>query len=250
MTQDVCSHDAAEIKQLLNRDHIPKHVAIIMDGNRRWAQRKKIPLDRGHWQGAETLMTIVEGAWEVGVEVLTVYAFSTENWKRPRKEVQTLMEVFKSYLIKMLPDMVKNGVRLETIGDIERFPEDVRDAIEKAKRETRECEKITLVLALNYGGRSEVTRAVKKILSDFALCKVTEEEINEDTFASYLDTSKYSDPELLIRTSGESRVSNFLLWQISYAEMYITKTLWPDFTKEDFYQALYDYQKRERRVGV
>lgn len=250
MTHTVCNREVADKKKRLNRDRIPEHVAIIMDGNRRWAQRNKVPLEQGHWRGAETLMTILEGACEVGVKVLTVYAFSTENWKRPKKEIATLMEVFESYLVKMRPDMVKNGVRLETIGDIEKFPISVKEALNKAKSATAHCDKVTLVLALNYGGRSEMTRAVRKMLSDFSLNKLSKDEIDENKFASYLDTKGFVDPELLIRTSGENRISNFLLWQISYSEVYITKTLWPDFTKEDFFEAIYDFQMRERRVGV
>ncbi len=250
MTQNICDRSLAEKIELLHKERIPEHVAIIMDGNRRWAQLKKVPAEQGHWKGAETLMTILEGACEVGVKILTVYAFSTENWKRPKKEINILMEVFEAYLIKMRSEMVKSGVRLESIGLIEKFPPGVRNALEKAKQATAHCNKIILVLALNYGGRAEMTRAVKKLLFDYSQKKFKSEELSEEMFASYLDTSAFVDPELLIRTSGENRISNFLLWQISYAEVYITKTLWPDFTKEDFFDAIHEFQKRERRVGV
>ncbi len=239
----------AEKKELLNKEKIPQHVAIIMDGNRRWATRNSLPIESGHWRGAETLLRIVEAAVEIGVKVLTVYSFSTENWKRPQKEIQALLEVFESYLNKLRGDMIKVGVRLETIGDVEKFPDKIQKAIISAKEATEHCQKLTLILALNYGSRSEMTRAVKRMLQDFTLNKFTSDDVSEEMFSSYLDTSGYADPELLIRTSGENRISNFLLWQISYSEVYITKTLWPDFTKEDFYEAIFDFQQRERREG-
>ena len=250
MSQNACDRFIAEKKDLLNPQKIPRHVAIIMDGNRRWAKCNGLPIEKGHWKGAEALSKIVEASVEVGVRVLTVYSFSTENWKRPKKEVQALLEVFESYLVKMRSEMVEAGVKLETIGDVEKFPRSIQQALNEAKQATRGCQNLTLILALNYGGRSEMTRAVKKMLVDFALKKFTTEELNEELFASYLDTCGYTDPELLIRTSGENRISNFLLWQISYSEVYITKTLWPDFGKEDFYEALYDFQKRQRREGL
>ena len=250
MTQNACDRTIAEKRKLLNREQIPQHVAIIMDGNRRWAIRNKLPVEQGHWKGAETLTTIVDVACEIGIKNLTVYAFSTENWKRPKKEVKALLEVFESYLNKMRADMVKDGVRLETIGDIEKFPIGIRDALHRAKTATAHCDKITLILALNYGGRSEMTRAVRRLLGDFSKQKFTKDQFDEKMFSDYLDTRGMVDPELLIRTSGENRVSNFLLWQISYSEVYITKTLWPDFSKKDFYEAIYDYQKRKRRCGI
>ncbi len=249
MIPNVCDRIVAEKKELLNRERIPQHVAIIMDGNRRWAAQSGLPVESGHWKGAETLLRIVEGAIEIGVKVLTVYSFSTENWKRPKREVHALLEVFESYLNRLRGEMVEAGVRLETIGEVEKFPERIRLALKKAKDATAHCEKLTLILALNYGGRSEMTRAVKKLLQDYSLNKFTSEQVDEEMFASYLDTSGFADPELLIRTSGENRISNFLLWQISYSEVYITKTLWPDFTKDDFYEAIFDFQQRERREG-
>lgn len=249
MTYNLCDRPFAE-KNLLNSGHIPEHVAIIMDGNRRWAERHNLPVEKGHQQGAETLMKIVEAAAEMGIKFLTVYAFSTENWKRSPEEIRSLLQIFETYLQKMQPEMIERGVRLQTIGEIERFPTSLQQALHKVQAATAPGKRITLILALNYGGRSELARAVKKLLGDFSKKKFHLEELDEQMLASYLDTKGIVDPELLIRTSGENRVSNFLLWQISYAEVYITKILWPDFTKEDFAQAIAEYQKRERRVGL
>jgi len=228
---------------------LPRHVAIIMDGNRRWARQKGYLPVVGHWRGAETLMKITEIAASLGIKVLTVYAFSTENWKRSIEEVNDLMQLLKNYLLMQKDLMLKEGVRLQTIGDLSYFPEELKVIIEKVKKETEKGEKINLVLALNYGARDEICRAARTIFEDIEKGLVKKEDVSEQLFSRYLDTAPWGDPDLLIRTSGELRVSNFLLWQISYAEVYVTETLWPDFQESDFLAALLNYQNRERRQG-
>jgi undecaprenyl diphosphate synthase len=234
---------------LLDPARIPEHIAIIMDGNRRWAKDHDFPGIMGHWKGAETLERIVEAASELGVKVLTVYAFSTENWGRDDDEVEGLMNLFKRYLIAQREPMQKKGVRLDSIGDTSRFPQDVKDALEESKQATRLGDKIELVLALNYGGRDDIRRATIAVLEACEKGNISKADITESLFSRYLDTARWPDPELLIRTSGERRLSNFLLWQISYAEVYSTPVLWPDFTEKDLLYAIRDYQKRERRLG-
>lgn len=233
----------------LDPKRIPHHVAIMMDGNRRWAKARNLPPIAGHWKGAETISSLVTEAAEIGVRVLTVYSFSTENWNRSQEEIEGLMHLLKVYLEKEKPQMVREGVRLDTIGDISRFPQDVRECIAETKRETAGGKKIDLVLALNYGARDEIKRATKAIVEDVINGKLQKEAISEEEISHHLDTYKWRDPELVIRTSGETRLSNFLLWQLSYAEIYITATLWPDFSKQDFVEAIIDYQNRQRRLG-
>ncbi|MFN0116900.1 MAG: isoprenyl transferase [Elusimicrobiota bacterium] len=225
----------------LNR--LPTHIAIIMDGNGRWAKKRHMPRLWGHRAGAKTVRRIVEIAGEIGVQVLTLYAFSTENWSRPSTEISGLMRLLKSTLKSEFPNLNKNNVRLETIGDISRLPADVQDQIARTKKELESNTGLRLVLALNYGGRQDIIRAFNTVL------KEGHTEVNEDIISSYLDTKNLPDPDLLIRTSGENRVSNFLLWQIAYSELYITPVLWPDFDKKDFFQAIIDFQSRERRFG-
>jgi undecaprenyl diphosphate synthase len=228
---------------------IPKHIAIIMDGNRRWAKQRGLPPMMGHWEGAEVLTDLVRAASELGVKTLTVYSFSTENWSRPESEIEALMNIFQLYLIRKKELMVKDGIRVGMIGDIARLPESVQEAFEAAKKATEHCRKIDLVLALNYGSRDEIRRALSKILELHERKRFRPEDLTEDLIAQNLDTCRWGDPDLFIRTSGELRVSNFLLWQISYAEIYITKKLWPDFSPRDLLDAIVDYQERNRRLG-
>ncbi|MBP7075250.1 MAG: di-trans,poly-cis-decaprenylcistransferase [Rhabdochlamydiaceae bacterium] len=233
----------------LDGDRIPKHIAIIMDGNRRWAKDQGLPAMVGHWHGAEALSKIVEYAALLGVKVLTVYAFSTENWKRSQDEVDSIMKLFRMYLIGQKDRMVREGVRLGTIGDTRRFPQNVKETLDDVKKATAGGDKIDLVLAVNYGARDDIRRACVSIVEDCQLGRFQKEDITEALIARYLDTAPWGDPELLIRTSGENRLSNFLLWQISYAEVYITDVLWPDFNDLELMKAVVAYQKRVRRVG-
>lgn len=237
-------YSAAELSQL-EPSAIPKHIAIIMDGNRRWAKQNELPPMMGHWEGAETLTDVLRAAAELGVKTLTVYAFSTENWGRPESEVEYVMNLFELYLMRKKESMVRDGVRLDAIGDLSRMPEKVLHAFKETKRATEHCDRINLVLALNYGGRDEIRRAVVKIIEE----KLSSDQITEECIASHLDTSRYGDPDLLIRTSGEMRVSNFLLWQISYAEIFSTKVLWPDFSSSELLEAVLAFQRRSRRLG-
>jgi len=236
---------SAEELSLIDLNKIPKHIAIIMDGNRRWAKQKGLPPMMGHWEGAETLSDILKAAIELGVKVLTVYAFSTENWGRSHDEVEDLMDIFELYLMRKKQFMVTEGVKLGGIGDFSRLPERVLNAYNDTKKATEHCDKIQLTLALNYGGRDEIRRAMVKILDD----GISSDQLTEECITKYLDTHEIGDPELLIRTSGEMRVSNFLLWQISYAEIYSSEVLWPDFSARELYNAVDTYQKRCRRLG-
>ncbi len=228
---------------------IPRHVALIMDGNRRWAKKHFKPLEMGYIRGADAMMDVVRAAAKIGIQTVTAYAFSTENWSRSPEEIQSLMGLFKLYLKKMGPKMVAEGVRLETIGDLTPFPEEVREILVKTKEKTAKGDKIDLVLALSYGGRDDIRRAAWRMAEDYAGGKIGKEEFTEKGFSLYLDTARWPDPDLLIRTGGEFRVSNFLLWQISYSEVYITDVLWPDFTDHDLVKAIKEFQKRTRRRG-
>ncbi len=248
MSTKVPPLDELKVAPLL-KEKLPQHVAIIMDGNRRWALRQGLSPMVGHWRGAEVLTNIVDQAAALGIKVLTVYAFSTENWQRPSEEVAGLMQLFKLYLMGQKKQMIEKGVRLGTIGNLQGLPPDVRAVLEKTKEETASGERITLVLAINYGGRDDICRAVRLIAKECASGKYPPEEISEKMIAAHLDTAAWGDPDFLIRTSGEQRVSNFLLWQISYAEVYITEVLWPDFSDQAFLKALEEFQKRQRRSG-
>jgi len=228
---------------------IPKHIAVIMDGNRRWAKKHLMPTTVGHWKGAEVLSKTVELAANLGVQVLTVYAFSTENWSRASEEVTALMGLFKMYLIGQKERMVREGVRLNTIGDLKKLPQDVQDVLQETKEATAQGSRIDLVLAINYGARDDIRRAVVAVVEDCAQGKLKSGDISEWVFGQYLDTAKWGDPELLIRTSGEMRLSNFLLWQISYTEVYVTDVLWPDFDDKELAKALMEFQRRQRRSG-
>lgn len=242
---ELSSHYSEEELAQLDLQKIPNHIAIIMDGNRRWARQRGINPIAGHWEGAETLTEVLKSAADLGVKTLTVYAFSTENWNRSPEEVEDLMNIFEMYLMRKKEQMVRDGIKLGSIGDLSKLPKRVRLAFEETKKATQHCERIELLLALNYGARDEIKRAVQQIVRD----KVPLEEINEESIAKYLDTSGRPDPELLIRTSGEMRVSNFLLWQISYAEIVSVQTLWPDFSSKELLKAILTYQERNRRMG-
>ncbi len=235
--------------QSLDSTHIPRHVAIIMDGNGRWAKRQLKPRLYGHKVGVDSVQAIVESAAQCGVEVLTLYAFSTENWKRPADEVGGLMGLLKNYLQKELSRMLKNNIRLTCIGDIAKLPKDVRGVLESTMRETAGNTKLTLNLALSYGGRSELIRGIRAIAQAVSDGKCDLGDIDEKLIDSHLYTAGLPDPDLLIRTGGEARLSNFLLWQASYAEIYFTDIMWPDFRDDAFVQAIGEYQKRERRFG-
>ncbi|TKB23412.1 isoprenyl transferase [Desulfopila sp. IMCC35006] len=233
----------------LDLHRLPRHVAIIMDGNGRWAQRKRQPRLFGHKAGAESVREIVEACREIGIEYLTLYAFSSENWRRPAQEVTGLMSILKKYLEAELPRMLKNDIRLLSIGDRQRLPEAVRAALEQSIKETAGNSKLTLNLALSYGSRDEIVRAVRTISSRCVQGDMSLEQITDQSISENLDTRLLPDPDLMIRTGGEARLSNFLLWQLSYAEIYFTEIMWPDFRKEAFLQALSEYQSRERRFG-
>lgn len=233
----------------LDKAKIPKHIAIIPDGNRRWAKKRLSSIQEGHREGADTLMEIVKAAKELEIEKITFYSFSTENWNRAEDEVTALMLLFTTYLMEQCDEMIQCGIRLETIGDASGLPPYLLQTISETKRATKECHDITLILALNYGSRDEICRAFKEMLEDYDRKQLKKEDVNERTISRYLDTGEWCDPELLIRTSGELRVSNFLLWQISYAEIHAAPVLWPDFTPQHLIEALVDYQGRQRRWG-
>ncbi len=225
---------------------LPRHVGIIMDGNGRWANLRGLPRVEGHRRGAERTKDIIEASLEIGIDVLTLYAFSVENWRRPDEEVSTLMELLKVYLSKELFALLNRGIRFRVIGDRSRLPEEVLAIIEEAESCTHSGSRLTLVTALSYGGRDEIVRAVRGLIS----AGYKPEEVNEQLIDSNLDTSGLPPVDLIIRTSGEMRLSNFLLWQGAYAELYFTETLWPDFTKEEFFYAIQEFQRRERRFGA
>jgi undecaprenyl diphosphate synthase len=229
-------------------DRLPEHIAVIMDGNGRWAKKKGNSRIFGHRNGVTAVRETVEAAAELGVRFLTLYAFSTENWNRPKREVDALMSLLVSSLHEETPTLLKNNISLAAIGDISRLSDKVTGHLETAIAQTAHNTGLKLILALNYSGRWEIIDAVNRISADVANGKISN-GVTAGIFSGYLNAGNVPDPELLIRTSGEYRVSNFLLWQIAYTELYFTPTLWPDFRKEDFYQAIVDYQKRERRFG-
>lgn len=233
----------------LDSTRIPRHVAIIMDGNGRWAQKRFQPRLFGHRAGVDSVREVVEKAREIGVEILTLYAFSSENWKRPASEVSGLMSFLKTYIHEELSRMLQNNIRFSCIGEIERLPEDVREALVMAQAETASNTQMILNLALSYGSRSELTRAMKKIAQECQSGQISVGEITEDVISNHLDTAGMIDPDLLIRTGGEARLSNFLLWQASYSEIYFTDIMWPDFRADAFLHAIADFQQRERRFG-
>ncbi len=234
----------------LTPESLPKHVAIIMDGNGRWAKKRALNRIRGHREGTESVRDIVQVSREVGVKFLTLYAFSTENWKRPSMEVAALMKLLKNFLKSELSEMMENSICLNAIGDIKKLPYDVLDVLSEVMDATRQNQGMILNLALSYGSRHELVRAARHIANQVKEGQLEPDEITEELLSSNLYTHNMPDPDVLIRTSGEMRVSNFLLWQIAYSEIFVTKTLWPDFRREEFIQILSDYQKRERRFGL
>lgn len=233
----------------VNPSRIPQHVAIIPDGNRRWAKRNFLMPEQGHRAGADQLMNIVQAATELGIKTLTFYIFSTENWSRPAREIKAQLWLLEKSLIEQRPRMIHNGIRFSTIGNLTPFPENILDEVQKTIDATVESDKINVVFALNYGGRDDITRAVREIAQEYGQGKMKAEDITESVISEHLDTKKWPDPDLLIRTSGELRVSNFLLWQISYAEIYVCDALWPDFAPNHLLDAVHTFQNRERRLG-
>lgn len=231
------------------KNEVPVHVAIIMDGNGRWATRKKLPRIFGHKAGVEALREAVMTGIELGIKYLTVYSFSTENWQRPREEVEALMNLFVEALENELDSLHRNGVRILMIGRRENIPREVLNAFENAEEKTRNNDRLFLNIAFNYGSRQEIIDAVKKICVSVQKNELKLDELDEKLFSRFLYTGSFPDPDLLIRTGGEYRLSNFLLWQSGYTEFYFTRTLWPDFKRKDFLEAIEDYQRRERKFG-
>lgn len=237
-------------KQQIQPDRIPRHIAIIMDGNGRWAKRQGLARMFGHRKGVETVHEITEAAAELGIEYLTVYAFSTENWNRPKEEVDALMSLLVDTIAKETPTLMKNNVQLLTIGDLSRLPDEAHRKFDECMRQTSVNTGLKLVVALSYSSRWEIIRAVQDIAAEVKSGTMRLEDINEQTVSAHFTTADMPDPDLLIRTSGELRISNFLLWQLAYSELYFTSCLWPEFTAEEFYHAIVDYQHRERRFGM
>ncbi len=237
-------------RENLDPERLPRHVAIIMDGNGRWAKKKALRRINGHIKGVDAVRTVVTASREIGIRYLTLYAFSMENWKRPREEVKALMDLLYKYLVDELEEMLGNDIRLNAIGELETLPPKVHEKLLTTMNDTSHCQGMTLTLALSYGGRAEIVQAITSIISDLETRKITRDQVNVDSFPSYLWTKGLPDPDLLIRTSGEYRISNFLLWQMAYTEIYVTETLWPDFGKKELLKAIQDYQSRERRFGL
>ena len=228
---------------------IPTHVAIIMDGNGRWAKKRNMPRVKGHYEGMQTVKKITKYASKLGIQYLTLYAFSTENWARPKEEVSYLMDLPEKMFTSFMPELMENNVKVEVIGVVEKLPENTRKAVEDAIEQTKNNTGLTLIFALNYGSKDEIVTAVKRIAQGAANNEYKVEEIDEQLISDNLFTKDTPDPDLLIRTSGEQRISNFLLWQIAYSEFIFTKVAWPDFVEEEFYKALLEYQSRDRRFG-
>lgn len=238
-----------ELKAMLDKDRLPKHVAIIMDGNRRWAKQRGLPVLQGHRAGSRATRQVVEACVELGIPILTLYAFSTENWRRPPLEVQAFLHLIEVTLKRERDELNANGVKVRHIGSAEGLPESLVRTLKETEEMTRDNSTLLLNIAINYGGRNELVRAVHSIAKKVKSGLLEPEEINESTISAHLDTDGLPDPDLLIRTGNEWRISNFLLWQIAYTELYVTPTLWPDFNKREFLLALIDFQRRERRFG-
>ena len=239
----------SNIIQEIDKKNLPQHIAIIMDGNGRWAKKRFLPRTLGHREGVKRVRDIVEATRELNIPYLTLYTFSTENWKRPKDEVDTLMSLFIEYLKKEIESLNNNGVKVNVIGNLDDMPLQVKYEVENATYKTKNNDKLTLNIALNYGSRQEITNAFKNIYLDLKLEKIDINDLNEDTISKYLYTKQQPDPDLLIRTSGEQRISNFLLYQIAYSELDFVETLWPDFKKEDLYKSIVKFQNRNRRYG-
>lgn len=229
--------------------NVPQHVAIILDGNGRWAKKRGMPRNYGHAQGAKNVEKICEEAWRMGIKYLTVYAFSTENWNRPQNEVDALMKLLRNYMKTCLKTAAQNEMKVRVIGDITRLDEDIQKRILELEEATKDNGGLNFQIAINYGSRDEMIRAMKKLSDDCMKGSVKAEDITEELFSDYLDTKGIPDPDLLIRTSGELRLSNFLLWQLAYAEFYFTDVPWPDFTKKELEKAVVQYNSRDRRYG-
>lgn len=240
-----CGGIMAEEKTL----KIPRHVAIILDGNGRWAKKRGLPRNMGHVEGCKTVEQTVEDAARLGIEYLTVYGFSTENWKRSAEEVGALMQLFRYYMKRLIKVAKKNNVRVIMIGERSRFDEDIIEGLNRLEEETKDNTRMTFTIAVNYGSRDEITRAVRRMMTDCQAGKLSPEDVDESVIAGYLDTRELPDPDLLIRTSGEQRLSNYLLWQLAYTEFYFTDVLWPDFNKEELVKAIEKYNGRDRRFG-
>ena len=234
---------------MLDMGDIPVHVAIIMDGNGRWAKKRNLPRIEGHRVGVERAEEIITASKDLGIKYLTLFAFSTENWQRPKEEVSFLMSLLKSYLEAKEKELIENNIKLNVIGRVNLLPKEVRSVIERVVKSTQKCDSLNLILALSYGGRAEIVDAAKKIASRIMAGDISLEDVDEDLFVNFLYAPFVPYPDLLIRTGGEIRISNFLLWQVAYTELYFTSKLWPDFTKDDLIAAIKDYQKRERRFG-
>lgn len=238
-----------ELKQSIDKTNVPQHVAIIMDGNGRWATKQGEDRVFGHHEGVNSVREIVEACGEIGVKHLTLYAFSTENWNRPKEEVDALMELLVATISMETPNLDKKGVKLQAIGDIESLPQSCQRELQESIDFTAKNDTLTLILALSYSSKWEITNAVKQIAKKVEEGKMNSKDITSKDIEKHLSTSKWPEPELMIRTSGEHRISNFLLWQLAYAEFYFTETLWPDFRKNEFFKAILSYQNRERRFG-
>ena len=237
------------LKEQINSEKLPVHIAIIMDGNGRWAKQKGMDRIFGHRQGVNAVREVIEAAAELGIKYLTLYAFSTENWGRPDEEVTALMGIMVQSLNDETDKLIRNNIKLTAIGDVGRLADDVKSRFMESISLTSSATGLTLVVAMSYSSRWEITEAARKLSADVCSGKIQADSVGPDEFEKYLATSEIPDPELLIRTSGELRISNFLLWQIAYTELYFTDILWPDFSKEEFYKAIIDFQKRERRFG-
>jgi len=248
--QDAKGDDQTIQNQLKSSGNIPIHIAIIMDGNGRWAKKRKLPRIAGHNEGVESVRDTVEACGQLGVKYLTLYAFSTENWKRPKEEVSMLMRLLMRALRDETDRLHKNNVRVHTIGDISSLPQEVQDELLDAIKKTQNNTGLNLLLALSYSGRWDISNGIRLLISDVQKGKVIAENINDQLISDYLSTKNIPDPDLLIRTSGELRISNFLLWQVAYSEIYISECYWPDFRRDELYTAITDYQKRERRFGM
>lgn len=233
----------------VDKENLPKHIAIIMDGNRRWAKKKNLPTKLGHREGALRVTDLVRNCADIGVKYLSVYAFSTENWNRDKKEIDYLMTLLMEFVIKELNNLHKNDVKITMMGNIDDLPEKTRKEVQRSVELTKNNKTLHLNIALSYGSRNEIIRAVKNIINDYENNEINIEEINEESFNKYLFTNDMPDPDLLIRTSGEVRLSNFLLYQLAYTEFYFTDVLWPDFNKEELLKSIESYQQRKRRYG-
>ena len=235
--------------EVLSASHIPSHVAIIMDGNGRWAKQRGLPRTEGHIRGQDALRTTLRAAARRGIKYLTVYTFSTENWSRPQEEVDALMSILVSAIHAETPQLIAEGVRMRAIGDLSRLPQQAQDSLAESIELTKDGAQITLILALSYSSRDEIRRASQRLAAEAAAGRLRPEEITEELISSYLDTAEYPDPDLVIRTGGEERISNYLLWQSAYSELYFSETYWPDFGQEALDEALAAYASRERRFG-